>query len=44
MRVFLPDGKGIFRLWRKIPAGASPLPYIDCTEPMSIISEFGGIP
>ena len=36
MRVFLPDGKGIFRLWRKIPAGASPLPYI--------ISEFGGIP
>ena len=29
MRLFLPDGKGIFRLWRKIPAGASPPPYID---------------
>ena len=24
---FLPGGKGIFRLWRKIPARASPSPY-----------------
>ena len=29
MRLFLPDGKGIFRLRRKIPAGASPPRYID---------------
>ena len=27
MRLFLPDGKGIFRLWLKIPGGSKPPPY-----------------
>ena len=37
MRLFLPDGKGIFRLRRKIPAGASPPPYIGFAKQIHIL-------
>ncbi len=31
MAVFLPDGKGFFRLWRKNPGGSKP-PALPCFQ------------